>query len=61
MDIISSKVSMHPETFAPIVELVVQIPLEALVDGKALLGEDELASVIGTEFISAWKRHKGIS
>lgn len=60
MNILSSKVDCHPDTFAPVVTAVIEFPLEAVVDRVALVGEDELAKIIGVEFISAWKRHKGV-
>jgi len=58
MKIASSRVYRDEKSFEPIVEVVLLFPLELMVDGRALMGDEELACLVGKEFLSAWDTHK---
>lgn len=61
MNIVSSKIEVNTKTFEPLMVVTVEIPIELVTETGALLGELETAQLIGTEFISAWKRHKQLA
>ena len=55
MNLISKEVKMDPNTYEPVVRLTVDLPLEIMRDGVALMGEDEVKMVLGTEMYDILK------
>lgn len=56
MELISKKLKIDPRTFAPVMRITVDLPLEVLPDGVALMGEDELKVILGTKFYELLKK-----
>jgi hypothetical protein len=57
MKILNAVKSMNPDTFEPVVEITMQLPLEAVVDARALMGKMEQAKMIGIEFLNAYEEY----
>ena len=55
MELISKEVKMDPNTFAPVVRVTIELPLEIMQDGIALMGEDEVKMILGTELYGILK------
>lgn len=55
MNLISKEVKMDPNTYEPIVRLIVDLPLEIMRDGVALMGEHEVKMILGTELYEILK------
>ena len=55
MELISKEVKMDPNTFAPVMRVTVELPLEIMRDGVALMGEDEVKMILGTELYGILK------
>lgn len=58
MNLISKEVKMDPNTYEPIVRLIVDLPLEIMRDGVALMGEDEVKMILGTELYEVLKNER---
>lgn len=49
MKLIEKTVKMDEMSFAPVMRLTIELPLEIMQDGVALMGVDEVKKVLGTE------------
>lgn len=61
MRLISKELKFNPDTFAPELFLTVSVEMELLHNGAVLLGDDELALIVGREFVNMWKDHKSLT
>ena len=55
MELIAKEIKMDPNTFAPIVRVTIELPLEIMRDGVALMGEDEVKAILATELYGILK------
>ena len=55
MELISKELKADPNTFAPVMRVTIELPLEAIPDGVALMGEDEVKMMLGTELYRVLK------
>ncbi len=55
MNLVNKEVKMDPNTFAPVMRLTVDLPLEIMRDGVALMGENEVKMILGTELYDILK------
>ena len=55
MELIAKEVKMDPNTFAPVMRVTVELPLEIMRDGVAMMGEDEVKMVLGAELYGILK------
>lgn len=55
MELIAKEIKMDPNTFAPVVKVTIELPLEIMRDGVALMGEDEVKTILGTELYGILK------
>lgn len=51
-----SPIYFDPETYVPSMKLTIEVNVESLADAIAVLPEQELAQVVGLEFISIFKK-----
>lgn len=58
MNLISKEVKMDLSTFAPVVRVTIDLPLEIMRDGVALMGEDEVKMILGTELYEVLKNER---
>ena len=49
MKLISKEVKMDPMTFAPTMQVTIELPLEIMQDGVALMGPEEVKKILGLE------------
>lgn len=50
MKLISKEVKTDPNTFAPILQVTVEIPIEPVQDGGAIKDVDEVKKILGSKF-----------
>jgi hypothetical protein len=55
MKLIYSKISTDAQSFSPLIRLTIELPLEIVRDGVALMGVDEVKMVLGTELYDLLK------
>ena len=55
MRLIEKSVKMDETSFAPIMRLTIELPLEIMQDGVALMGVEEVKKVLGTELFDLMK------
>lgn len=55
MRLIEKSVKMDETSFAPIMRLTIELPLEIMRDGVALMGVEEVKKVLGTELFDLMK------
>ena len=55
MNLINKTITMDQTTFAPIVRLTIEFPIEIIQDGVALMGENEVKMILGTELFNLMK------
>lgn len=55
MKIISISKSFNEETFGPVLKFTVEIPLEVMIDGPRVTGDEEFAKALGTELLQQIK------
>lgn len=58
MKLIEKKISMDEMTFSPVMRLTIELPLEIMQDGVALMGVDEVKKVLGTDLYDLMKGSK---
>jgi len=58
MKLIEKKISMDEMTFSPVMRLTIELPLEIMQDGVALMGVDEVKKVLGTDLYELLKEEK---
>lgn len=51
MQIISRTVFQDADTFAPVMQLVINLPIEPMMDGLAATGPEEFATIVGKELL----------
>ena len=49
MQLINKEVRMDENTFSPVIRLTVELPLEIMQDGVALMGPEEVKKILGLE------------
>ena len=52
MKLIEKKIVIDPNTYQPLMQLTIQVPLEIMADGITLMGETEVKQVLGTELLN---------
>ena len=55
MRLIEKSVKMDENSFAPMMRLTIELPLEIMQDGVALMGVEEVKKVLGTELFDLMK------
>ena len=55
MRLIEKSVKMDENSFAPMMRLTIELPLEIMRDGVALMGVEEVKKVLGTELFDLMK------
>jgi hypothetical protein len=55
MELIVKEVKMDQNTFAPVMRVTIELPLEIMRDGVALMGENEVKMILGTELYNILK------
>ena len=55
MRLIEKKIVVDPNTYQPLMQITIQVPLEIMADGIALMGETEVKQVLGTELFNHLK------
>lgn len=60
MKLIEKKIVIDPNTYQPLMQLTIQVPLEIMADGIALMGETEVKQVLGTELLNHLKDQKNV-
>lgn len=55
MRLIEKKIITDPNSFQPLMQLTIQLPLEIMTDGIALMGETEVKQILGTELLMLMK------
>ena len=60
MRLIEKKIVVDPNTYQPLMQLTIQVPLEIMADGIALMGETEVKQVLGTELLNHLKDQKNV-
>lgn len=55
MRLIEKSVKMDEMSFAPMMRLTIELPLEIMRDGVALMGVEEVKKVLGTELFDLMK------
>ena len=58
MKLIEKTVKMDEMSFAPVMRLTIELPLEIMQDGVALMGVDEVKKVLGTDLYDLMKGSK---
>lgn len=58
MKLISYSQGMNEESFEPYLELTVRLPLNAMSDTRAIVGEDEMVQILGTEMVTILEQVK---
>ena len=60
MKLLEKKIVVDPSTYQPLMQLTIQVPLEIMADGIALMGETEVKQVLGTELLNHLKDQKNV-
>ena len=60
MKLIEKKIVIDPNTYQPLMQLTIQVPLEIMADGITLMGETEVKQVLGTELLNHLKDQKNV-
>lgn len=55
MKLISKEVKMDPMTFAPTMQVTIELPLEIMQDGVTLMGPEEVKKILGLELYDLLK------
>lgn len=58
MRLIEKTIITDEQTFSPMMRLTIELPLEIMQDGVALMGVDEVKNVLGTDLYDLMKGSK---